>query len=325
MYKIREPIEKLDELGENKENIISLLEQLDELGWDRSHWVKYGANAETAFIEIYGDDSYFHIEGENIEDCYKKTLERVKKLKVCNHTFKIRNDTFKICTDCGQFGHATLEEMKQEFTQFSIEDGNENRRFFSDEVLCKVCESKELIQFGLSLKDEFGYYCDCCQTVIEKRINPNKAPRRTIQMQPIDPEFHNGIPYREELAMFRHNVIHTLGLMNESSLMRGVKRGHENLMQHVGQVEKIIDPQFVVTEKYMSDYLKSYVLNGTFNYKKDDEQYKVKDIEFTFENNDVTGFNLTLEKQEIKRKSDEEVLGDAIGDIITAMSEKNKN
>jgi hypothetical protein len=321
MYQVREPIEKLEELGENKANIVFLLEKLDVLGWTRSHWVKYGADAETAFIEIYGDNSYFHIEGNTIEECYKEALERVKKLKECNHTFKIRNDTFKICTDCGQFGHATLEEMKLEFTQFSIEDNNKNKRYYSDQILCKVCQSKELIQFGLSLKDEYGYYCDSCQTVIEKRLNPKKNAWSSIQIQPIDPEFHNGVPYKEELSMLRHNVIHSLGLMNEFSLLRGIKHGHENLITHVNQVEKIIDPQFVITEKYMSDYLKSYVLEGTFNYKKDDEQYKVTDIDFTFENNDVKGFTLKLEKQKIKNKSDEEVLGNAIGEILKGLTE----
>jgi hypothetical protein len=326
MYKTRESVDRLEKLGENKENVIVLLTELANLGWDNSHWVKYMIDTvvEDCFIEIYGDGSYFHIKGENIEDCYKKALQRVKQLKTCNHNYKLRRDAFKICNDCGQFGTATLEEMKKEFTQFSIEDENENQHFYSDQILCKKCDSKELVRFGLSLKDEFGYYCKSCKNVIEKRIAKDDESRWTLQIDPLHPDFHFGNPYQDEKSSLSLNKLVSIGFENKESLMWKIKNKQETLMEHVERVEKIIDPTFVASEKYIGDYLKKCVLRRELKYKENDKHYKIKNIEFTFENNEVKGFNLTLEKQEEKQKSATEIFTGVIDALIKGIDAEKK-
>jgi hypothetical protein len=324
MYKTRESVEQLEKLGENKENIISLLHQLANLGWERSHWVKYLIEDSECFIEIYGDNSYFHIDGENIEDCYEKALVRVNKLKSCSHNFKIRKDAFKICNDCGQFGTATLDEMKNEFTQFSMEDEDENRHFYSDQILCKKCDSKELMQFGISLKDEYGYYCKACKNVIEKRIAKGDESRWTLQIDPLHPDFHLGNPYIDEESSLSLNRLVSIGLETRNSLMWKIKQKQKTLMEYVERVEKIVNPNFVPSEKYIRDYLKKCVLRRQLSFSENNEQYYIKDIEFIFENKEVKSIDLTLEVRLVKRRTNIEVFGNVIDSLVKAVDEEKK-
>ena len=336
-FNIRTPLTGV----ENEREIILVLNELAQLGWN-SHqwstdkpdfttedvikafpqysslnhieqeklWEDYLDNLpDTFFIESFGKmhHGYIRSDQDTLLACAKDILAKAQKKANClPHEWKYTHSNgHKTCKNCYTFAPCSVEEAKANYEAGHVElDAHKVLYFNRNNAICS-CGSHEIYYLKDSMFFDTRYKCVSCHQFLPARYDNSHSHFSNV-LSPSDPNFLTGDLAPTKRLHYNPQKIVRMGVATLPFLESQIIRYVMKMIQHYTFVSEQDPNDLEQMTSWLAPYVRACIQQGKFQIKKDDQRFDVTDIHLT--SLSPVSYSLSIQPAENKQATFEEIL-----------------